>query len=30
MQPVVFSSADDLERMRGERVGASDWLTVTQ
>ncbi len=30
MQPAVFNSVADLERLRGERVGESDWLTVTQ
>jgi acyl dehydratase len=30
MQRAVFSSAADLERARGERVGASAWRTVTQ
>ena len=30
MQRAVFSSVADLERVRGERVGESDWLTVTQ
>jgi acyl dehydratase len=26
----LFSSAEELERARGERVGESSWLTVTQ
>ena len=30
MQRTAFSSVDDLERLCGERVGESDWLTVTQ
>ena len=30
MERVAFTSLADLERMRGERIGASDWLTVTQ
>jgi acyl dehydratase len=30
MERAVFSSISDLERVRGERVGESSWLTVTQ
>ena len=30
MQTAVFSSVADLERLVGQRVGESDWLTVTQ
>jgi len=30
VQRTVFSSVADLERVRGERVGESAWLTVTQ
>ena len=30
MQRAVFSSVEDLERVRGEHVGESPWLTVTQ
>jgi acyl dehydratase len=30
MQRAIFTSTDDLERSRGERVGESAWLTVTQ
>lgn len=30
MQRAVFSSVADLERVRGECVGESSWLTVTQ
>ena len=30
MQRAIFTSADDLERLRGQRVGESDWLTITQ
>jgi acyl dehydratase len=29
-QPVAFSSVADLQQARGERIGASGWLTVTQ
>ena len=29
-QRAVFSSVADLSRLRGERVGESEWLTVTQ
>jgi acyl dehydratase len=30
VEPAVFSSVADLERVRGERIGESAWLTVTQ
>jgi acyl dehydratase len=30
MERAVFTSAEDLERARGERVGESAWFTVTQ
>jgi acyl dehydratase len=30
MQRVSFTSLADLERVRGERVGESAWLTITQ
>jgi acyl dehydratase len=30
VERVVFSSIADLERVRGQRVGESAWLTVTQ
>jgi acyl dehydratase len=30
MQRAIFTSADDLERLRGQRVGESAWLTITQ
>jgi len=30
MQRAIFTSVADLERMHGERVGESEWRTVTQ
>ena len=30
MERIVFSSIADLERVRGQRVGESAWLTITQ
>jgi acyl dehydratase len=30
MQRAIFTGADELERLRGQRVGESSWRTITQ